>query len=94
MLHPNILAFYFFNEGIQRRGLWKIIFIPLGMVPYGLAIAYLLYTFSNFAKQRLESPFFLFTLIIIWLIIAFILEHKRNPTDIYERITPLPYYPQ
>ena len=78
MLHPNILAFYFFNEGIQKKGLWKIAFVPLGMIPYGLFLAYLLYAFSDFAKQRLESPFFLFMLIVIWLIIAFIVDHKRK----------------
>ena len=78
MLHPNILAFYFFNAGIEKKDLWRIIFVPLVMIPYGLAFAYLLYTFSDFAKQRLESPFFLFILIVIWLMIAFIIGHKRK----------------
>ena len=78
MIHPNILAFYFFNEGIEKRGLWKIVFIPLGMIPYGLFLAYFLYIFSDFARQRFESPLFLFSLIVIWLVIAFILDHKRK----------------
>lgn len=78
MIHPNILAFYFFNEGIEKRGLWKIVFVPLIMTPYGLFLAYLLYFFSDFAKQRFESPLFLLILIIMWLTIAFIIDHKRK----------------
>ncbi|MFH1365338.1 MAG: hypothetical protein ABIH28_02025 [archaeon] len=78
MLHPNILAFYFFSAGIEKKSLWKIIFVPIVMIPYGLAFAYLLYTFSNFAKQQIESEWFLFALILLWLVIAFILDHKRK----------------
>ncbi len=78
MLHPNILAFYFFNQGLERKGLWKIAYVPLIMVPYGLLIGYLLFNLSSFAKQQIESSWFFFLLIIIWLVIAFIVEHKRK----------------
>lgn len=78
MLHPNLLAFYFFKEGLERGNLWKAFFIPIIMFPYGLLFAYFLYAFSTAAKQRLESPLFLFSLIMIWLVVAFIFEHKRK----------------
>ena len=78
MLHPNILAFYFFNQGLERKGLWKIVFVPIVMIPYGLFVAYLLFILSSFAKQQIERPWFFFLLIFIWLIIAVIIEHKRK----------------
>ena len=78
MIHPNILAFYFFDAGLSGKGLWKIIWVPIIMVPYGLAIAYLLSIFSDFTKQSLESPLFLLILILIWFIIAFVMDHKRK----------------
>lgn len=86
MIHPNILAFYFFNAGLDRKGLWKVICVPMVMIPYGLAFAYLLSTFSSFAKQKLESPLFLFILIMIWLAVAFIIEHKRKIRKKLEKI--------
>lgn len=78
MIHPNILAFYFFNAGLKKTGLWKIIFVPLIMIPYGFIFAYVLYTFSKILKPALESPVILLLLILIWLVIAFILEHSKN----------------
>ena len=77
MLHPNILAFYFFNAGLEKRGLWKIAWVPIFMIPYGLFYAYLLFALSDFVKQRLDNPWTLFFVIMIWLIIAFIIEHRR-----------------
>lgn len=78
MLHPNILAFYFFNAGLERKSLWKVTYVPLIMVPYGFLIAYLLSTLSSFAKRQIENPWLLFTLIMIWLVTAFVIEHKRK----------------
>lgn len=78
MLHPNILAFYFFNAGLERKSLWKVAYVPVIMIPYGFLIAYLLSTLSSFAKQKMEEPWIFFTLIVLWIIIAFIIEHKRK----------------
>ena len=78
MLHPNLLAFYFFNSGLERKGLWKIIFVPIIMIPYGFILGVLLYNISDFAKQKIEEPLTMFILIMLWLIIAFIIEHKRK----------------
>ena len=78
MLHPNILAFYFFNAGLEKKGLWKVVYVPLIMVPYGFLVAYLLFALSGFAKRQMERPWFFFLLIFIWLVIAFIIEHKKK----------------
>lgn len=78
MLHPNLLAFYFFNEGLEKKNPWRFIYVPFFMIPYGLFFAYMLSIFSTIAKQKLESPLFLFSLIVLWLCVAFIFEHKRK----------------
>ncbi|MAG39863.1 hypothetical protein CMI41_02770 [Candidatus Pacearchaeota archaeon] len=77
-LHPNILAFYFFNEGLEKKSPWKIVFIPFIMIPWGLACAYFLFSFAEVARSRLESPLFLGSLIVLWLVLAFVFEHRRN----------------
>jgi len=78
LLHPNILAFYFFNSGLKKQGLWKILFVPVFMIPYGLMHAYILSAVAGFFKQKAENPWFLFSVIMIWLIIAFIIDYKRK----------------
>ena len=78
MLHPNLLAFYFFNEGLEKGNIRKISWVPVIMIPYGLAFAYMLSIFSTVAKQKLESPLFLMSLIILWMILAFVFNIKRK----------------
>jgi membrane protein DedA with SNARE-associated domain len=77
MLHPNLLAFYFFNAGLERHNFKKIFFVPIFMIPYGYIFGFVLSRFSKVAKQSLESPGFLITLILIWLTTAYIVEAKR-----------------
>ena len=77
MLHPNLLAFYFFNEGLEKGNIRKIVWVPIIMIPYGLTFAYMLSIFSTVAKQKLESPLFLMSLIILWMILAFVFNIKR-----------------
>lgn len=78
MLHPNLLAFYFFNAGLERHHFKKLIYIPFFMIPYGYLFGLFLSKFSEPAKQGLENPIFLLTVILIWLAAAFVLENKRN----------------
>lgn len=78
MLHPNLLAFYFFNEGLEKGNIKKIAYVPVIIIPYGLAFAYMLSIFSTIAKQKLESPTFLLGLILIWMIVAFIFGSKKK----------------
>ena len=78
MLHPNLLAFFFFNEGLEKRNLKKIIYVPLFMIPYGFLFALFLSKFSNAAKESFENPKFLFIFILVWITASFIFENKRN----------------
>jgi len=78
MLHPNILAFYFFNEGLEKKAYWKIIFVPIIMIPYGFLGGLLLSSFRIVLRDALENPYFIMFLILIWLEVAFIIEYKRK----------------
>lgn len=78
MLHPNLLAFYFFNAGLEKKDIRKIAIVPFFMVPYGFVFANGLSLFSNVARAKLENSNFLFGLIIVWLFAAFLFEHKRQ----------------
>ena len=51
ILHPNILAFYFFNQGIEKQNPLKLIFVPILMIPYGLLFAYFLYVLKDPARK-------------------------------------------
>ncbi|MFA5953594.1 MAG: hypothetical protein WC812_03300 [Candidatus Pacearchaeota archaeon] len=86
MIHPNILAFYFFNQGIERKKLWKIIFVPIIMIPYGFIVAEILYLISSFAKQKIENPLFIFLLILLWLMIAIILNYDKKIKNTSENL--------
>ena len=73
-LHPNALAFYFFNSGIKKRSLWRVLLVPIIMVPYGLTLAYFLYSVKDGLKTFIENPILMISAILVWIIIAFLLE--------------------
>ncbi len=77
MLHPNLLAFYFFNSGFKNSGLRQIIYVPLFMFPYGLLVAFILSIFSSTIRYGLESPTLMLSIIIIWFTVAYFLENKK-----------------
>ena len=78
MLHPNLLAFYFFSAGLEKQNFKKIVYVPIFMIPYGYLFGFVLSRFSESARKGLENPNFIITLIIIWLILSFILENRRK----------------
>ncbi|MFZ2193527.1 MAG: hypothetical protein WAV31_04765 [Candidatus Moraniibacteriota bacterium] len=78
MLHPNSLAFYFFNSGIKKQNFLKILFVPLVMIPYGLAVGYLLYSIKGAVKKAVESPYLMITIILIWILLAFVIEIRKT----------------
>ena len=78
MLHPNLLAFYFFNAGIEKRKISKIGWVPVVMIPYGFFLGKLFFGFADFTRQRLESPSFIMGLLLMWLFISFIVEHRNK----------------
>lgn len=86
MIHPNSLAFYFFNLGIEKGKLIKIIFVPIIMIPYGLLLAYLLYLFKGPLRIAVENPYVMISVIVIWFVVAFVVEHKRKIKRLVEEI--------
>ena len=76
MLHPNLLAFYFLNAGLEKRNFRQIFYIPLFMFPYGILVAYLLSIFSDPIQHALESPTLVLIVIIIWFVITYLKENK------------------
>lgn len=86
MLHPNSLAFYFFNTGIEKQSPIKILFVPIIMIPYGLLFAYVLFFLKSPLRKAVENPYVMITAILIWFVIAFILEHKRKMRILFSQI--------
>lgn len=86
ILHPNSLAFYFFNEGIEKQNPVKILFVPPIMIPYGLLFAYLLFFLKSPLRIAVENPFVMITAILIWFVIAFILDYKRKMRKLINKI--------
>lgn len=77
MLHPNFLAFYFFNSGLKKKNFRQIFYVPLFMFPYGIIIAFVLSIFSDTVKQGLENSPTLFAILVIWFIAAFWKKNKK-----------------
>jgi len=86
MLHPNALAFYFFNAGIEKRNPVRILLVPIVMVPYGLLFAYVLFFLKIPLRKAVENPYVMITAILIWFVIAFILEYKRKMKKLLAQI--------
>ena len=78
MLHPNMLAFYFFNAGLERMNLKKVLFVPLFMIPYGMVIAYGLSSLSIYVKPKLENPSFLLVMVLLWFLVAYLVNSKSR----------------
>ncbi|MEK6933272.1 MAG: hypothetical protein AABW75_00160 [Nanoarchaeota archaeon] len=78
MLHPNALAFYFFNSGIKGQNFLKILFVPLIMIPYGLVLGYFLYYIKEPLKRAIESPYIMVTIILVWILLVFIIETRKK----------------
>lgn len=77
-LHPNALAFYFFNLGIKKESPYTIIFVPLIMIPYGFLLAYLFYQLKPLIETSSEKPYILITIILVWMIIEFIWKRVKR----------------
>jgi membrane protein YqaA with SNARE-associated domain len=78
-VHPNALAFYFFNSGIERKGAYKIALVPIVMIPYGFVVANALFLLKEPLKQALESPYLMISFLLIWIVIAtlFAVRNKK-----------------
>lgn len=82
LIHPNALAFYFFDAGTKHHNFRKIGLVPLVMIPYGLGMGYLIYALKDPLKSAIENPAFMIGVICIWLLIAIIRAKKKKRTPI------------
>lgn len=80
-LHPNSLAFYFFNLGLKRESPWKVVFVPLIMIPYGFLLAFLFYQIKPILTQNADAPYLLLIILLLWFVTAFIIKNK-----LYKRV--------
>ena len=80
MLHPNALAFYFFNSGIKKQNFLKILLVPLIMIPYGLALGCIFYSIKGPLKTVLESPYIMASAIIFWILLHIFITHHSTRT--------------
>jgi len=78
MLHPNALAFYFFNSGIKKQNFLKVLLVPLIMIPYGLTLSYFFYLIKGPLRIAIESPYIMISVILFWVLLAFLLENKNR----------------
>ena len=79
VLHPDLLAFYFFYRGTKKKDFWKILYVPLALIPYGFVFAFAISIFSSFIKDYLiGNPLITLTAISLWFVLAFIYRHKEN----------------
>lgn len=82
MIHPNLLAFYFFNAGIKEQNPRKILFVPLVMIPYGFVFAWAIYLTKEPFRAAMENPWIVVILIFIWIAASFIIHSHRRRTDL------------
>lgn len=78
MLHPALIAFYFFNTGIKKESPWKIFLIPCFIMPYGIALSYLFYQFKDSIRSAIENPLVMIGIIMAWLVTSMLLERKSQ----------------
>ncbi|MFH1311137.1 MAG: hypothetical protein ABIH65_01895 [Nanoarchaeota archaeon] len=76
-LHPNSLAFYFFNLGLKKESIWKILFVPLIMIPYGFLLACIFYFIKPFIENNIKNSPLMITVLLSWFTIAFIIKNKH-----------------
>ena len=78
VIHPNLLAFYFFNRGLKKKEFWKVFLIPLILVPYALIIAYIISLSSDFFKENVVgNPLVFLSALVLWFLVALVLENRE-----------------
>lgn len=78
MLHPNVLAFYFFNSGVKSGRFLKLIFVPIALIPYVLGWGYLIYLIKEPIREIIQNPFLMISLIVGLIVILFLIDRKER----------------
>ena len=84
-LHPNFLAFYTLNKGINKESPLIIFLTPLFLIPYIFLMVLILFIFRDLIIQEAENPYTMIGLILIWILIALYFDN-RNKIDTYIKI--------
>jgi len=78
LFHFNLLAFYFFNQGLEKKGIKEIFFVPLFIFPYSFTLVFLINLLKSFILNNTSKSIFVFPIILlIWIIVAFIFKNKE-----------------
>ena len=73
--HPNILAFYVYTLGAKGKSILKLLWIPPIMFIWGILLAWFFYTLRDSVVGLAEKPFTMIVLLLLWILIAFILNY-------------------
>lgn len=75
-LHPNILAFYFFNEGMGKKPLQKLWQVPIIATGVGFFYTLIFYLLSSLIGYRLERVPIMLLILIVWLTVRWREENQ------------------
>lgn len=78
MLHPNALAFYFFNAGIKKHNFLKLLLVPVILIPYGLLLGAFLFSIKGPLKQAIESPYLMISYLLVWMLLASLIGMRKK----------------
>ncbi len=78
LLHPNALAFYWFNMGLRGRPIRRILYIPVLIIPYGLGHAYLIKSLEEPFRRSSETLYLFLAALLIWLVISWWWNYSGN----------------
>lgn len=78
IIHPNLLAFYFFHRGYKKKEFWKVFLIPFAIFPYVFCVAYIISKFSNYFKAEvIGEPLYFLGALTLWFLVALTLENRE-----------------
>ncbi|MFC3120634.1 DedA family protein [Agaribacter flavus] len=77
MIHINSLAFFMFAQGADNKSSKVILFAGLLNLPYYLLLIAGTAILSEQVMAMAENPYFLFTAVFIWLIVAAYFDFKK-----------------
>ncbi len=81
VLHPDLLAFYFFHRGLTKKNFYKVFYLPLILIPYGIVLVSVLSFFSTIVRDHLISnPVAIILAIFAWFFVSFIYKNKHDFT--------------
>lgn len=86
-LHPNFLAFYTLNKGINKESPLIIVLTPIFLIPYILLMVSLLFIFREAIIQEAENPYTMIALILIWVFIALYFDNKKQVHNYVKKYT-------